>query len=96
MKRLKISSILAACFLLFGFISGCAEVRELAPSPDLNKEKILAGWKREPDIITRAKKYLKYGADEVWIYKYPSSDQDRFYFKNGVLIREEEITSGSL
>lgn len=97
MKKLKINRALVMFFLfLTSFNGGCAGmIKGLPPSPGLTKEKIVRGWNRDPDKILTGKKYLKYGADEVWIYKYPTSDEDRFYFKDGVLIKEEEISYGS-
>ena len=83
-------------FLLIPLSGGCASMtKELPPSPGLTKEKIVKGWNRNPDRILKGKKDLKYGADEVWIYKYPDSDEDCFYFKDGVLIKEEEVSYGS-
>ena len=70
-------------------------IKELPPSPGLTKEKIVKGWNRNPNKISKRERDLKYGADEVWIYKYHNSDEDRFYFKDGVLIREEEVSYGS-
>ena len=65
----------------------------MPPTSGLTKEDIKQGWKREADKIY--KEPNKYGADEVWIYRYPNWDEDRFYFKEGILIKEEEVLHGS-
>lgn len=97
MKKLRIGRVLLFLVLLVGSIGyGCAGVTELAPTHGLTKDRIIAAWKREPDRIFTNGRNLKYGADEVWVYIYPDSDEDRFYFKDDVLIREENITYGSI
>lgn len=57
----------------------------------LTKEEITQAWRREPDKVYYNPK--KYNADELWIYKYPGgSQEDRFYFRQDILIKEEHVT----
>jgi len=54
-----------------------------------------------PTSISTNAKDLKYGADEVWIYKspepgHPSLVEERLYFQHEILIKREGITVDAL
>jgi hypothetical protein len=59
----------------------------------MTKEEIRNMW-GEPYKISREPSQLKYGADEVWLYHPKSSknpvDSSYFYFKDGIVINQED------
>ena len=95
MNRLIVNSLFITIILsIVIFISciGCVTVEEVPLTEGLTKEKLIQRWGRNPDKISTRGNDLKYGADELWIYKYPGgSSQDRFYFKNGLPIKKEHV-----
>ena len=101
MNRLAISRFLASIILL-ACIGGCATVwDDPLPQPSQRtKSEVLKIW-GSPIKIYREPDKLKYGADEMWIYKnpepgHPSLIEERLYFKEGILIRREGINRDSL
>ncbi len=95
MNKTNGNTIIAISFVLILWnCIGCVTIKELPPSEGLTKQKIEQAWGRKPDKVYATPNKLNYGADELWIYKYPGGNQDRFYFKDEVLIKEEELTSG--
>lgn len=77
---------------------GCATTWDY-PLPDASQRKkteVIKIW-GHPTKVSTDPKDLKYGADEVWIYKnpepgYPSLAEERLYFQDGILIKREGIT----
>ena len=84
---------------------GCATTWDDPLPPVLaqrTKSEVRKVW-GTPTAISTDSRGLKYGSDEVWVYKdpkraYPSEPlvEERLYFKNGTLIKREGVTLDSL
>ena len=95
MSRLKIGNIVAIISILMN-CSGCVTLKEMPALEGQSKISIQQGWEREPDKIYYNSDKLKYGADELWIYVYPGGDEARYYFKDDILIKREEVSYATL
>jgi hypothetical protein len=73
-------------------VLGCATIRPIPSDIGLTKEE-LSTWGRPYKIIYNPGKY---DADELWIYKHYSSRIDRYYLKNGKVVRAEEVAYEAL
>lgn len=87
--------------LLISIVSvGCSTVWN-DPLPDESNRSqtaIYKIWGPPSKIITDIKQ-LKYDSDEIWSYKVTdniSLAEERFYFKNKVLIKKEHVTRDGL
>ncbi|MHA2123111.1 MAG: hypothetical protein ACW990_18080 [Promethearchaeota archaeon] len=78
-------------------LMGCATVKEIPVLDGQNRITIREGWGREPDRRYSDPGKLKYGADEIWIYEYMGGNAEtRYYFRNSVLIKREEVSYATL
>lgn len=103
MKKLRIDKLLIlVIFLLIPLSGGCAiaTIKEVKIPQDLvnaSKDKILNQWGRPYKIYTENKR-LNYGADELWIYKYPDTSSEGvyyyLYFEDGFLVRWDNKVVG--
>lgn len=100
MSKLTIGNIVAIISILTSCI-GCATVWDypLPPLSQRTKVEVLKIW-GEPNSICIDSSELKYGADEVWIYKnpepgHPSLREEKLYFKKDIIIKREGVTLDS-
>lgn len=90
MKRVKVISKILILIMLSVNI-GCVTIEERPILEGMvNKVSIRQLWGRKPDRVQYG--HLKYGADELWEYEYEGSNIDRYYFKNGSLIKREHVS----
>lgn len=108
MKKLENSKILVFIIFLYSafflVLSGCGatEVNNV-PIPSMlinaSRDKIEREW-GAPYKIYRKSHQLKYGADELWVYRYPDTSSEgvfyNLYFKDGYLIRWDNVVVGDL
>jgi hypothetical protein len=99
MKKTLLLILIVPLFLV---MTGCAitEVRNVNIPLNLKgatKEQIRSEWGQPYRIYTKPSK-LKYGASELWVYRYPDTSSPGvdyyLYFKNGYLIKWDNIIWG--
>lgn len=108
MKKLDGNKIFMIMGFLYGaffpVLAGCGatEVNSvLIPSTLINasRDRIEREW-GAPYKIYRESSQLKYGADELWVYRYPDTSSEgvlyNLYFKDGSLIRWDNVVVGDL
>lgn len=66
---------------------GCIATQSGELPVQRTKAEIEATW-RKPDKTYTSSDKLKYGADEVWVYKHPGAEE-YLYFKNGEVIKRD-------
>lgn len=92
MRRKKISNSIFIFFISL-FFFGFSSIQVERIEDGLTKSKVLSAWSRQPDKIYKNKD-TKYNADEVWIYRYPDSTVDKYYFKGEFAVGKEHVTYG--
>ena len=88
--------ILLICLVLF--LSGCETIINVEDvSNNQTKSQIMQSMGNPTKIYTK-EPMLKYGADEVWVYRdYRNHGSDYlFYFKDGVVVKSEYKTYACL
>ena len=73
-------------------LAGCVTIQSRPLPHQRTKtelQKVLLG--RPDKVVTASEKSLPHGADEMWIFEYPDSTEDRYYFKGDTLIAIDHV-----